>query len=196
MSVFLLHIETGKHIEGQMASFWWKSSSTSKKGIHWISWDRMCHHRIVGGMGFRNLRDFNPALLGKQGWCLISRPQSLVAKVYKARYFPNESFLMAQLGNNPNFVWRSIWEAQDIVHKGIQWQVGNGYSISVLGDPWLPNVDNPFVVSHHLGLVNAKVHSLMRLDDKSWDLEILQDMFEDLDISLITKIPFTSCPGD
>uniref|UniRef100_A0A803PEE1 Reverse transcriptase domain-containing protein n=1 Tax=Cannabis sativa TaxID=3483 RepID=A0A803PEE1_CANSA len=194
MSVFLLPVEIGKDIECQMANFWWKTSSRGNKGINWMSWDRMCKHKSVGGMGFRNLRDFNLALLGKQGWRLLSRPNSLVARVYKARYFPNESFLTAQLGNNPSFVWRSIWEAQDIVRKGTRWQVGDGGSISVLGDPWLPDADNPYVLSSHPGLEGVKVCSLMCPNDRCWNLEILQNMFGDRDISLITKIPLQVSP--
>ncbi|KAL6509415.1 hypothetical protein OROGR_022725 [Orobanche gracilis] len=39
----------------------------------------------MGGMGFRKLREMNLTLLGKQAWRLIMRPDSLVARVYKAR---------------------------------------------------------------------------------------------------------------
>lgn len=51
-------------MEKIMNQFWWKSSSKGK-GIHWLSWDRMCGKKSNGGLGFRKLRDFNIALLGK-----------------------------------------------------------------------------------------------------------------------------------
>lgn len=57
-----------------------------------------CQPKTEGGMGFRHLHDFNMSVLGKQGWRLLTKPENLVAKVYKARYYPNCSFLSATLG--------------------------------------------------------------------------------------------------
>lgn len=94
-----------------MNRFWWKGSKESK-GIHWFSWERMCKKKSAGGLGFRKLRDFNVALLGKQGWRILTNPCSLVTRIYKARYFPNDTILTATLGNNPSYIWRSIMETQ------------------------------------------------------------------------------------
>ena len=55
-------------------------------------------------MGFRDLHSFNLAMLSKQAWKLILDTNSLFYKVYKARYFPNSSFMMADVGSNPSFV--------------------------------------------------------------------------------------------
>lgn len=63
-------------------------------------------------------------MLGKQGWRLISNPESLVARVYKARYFADSDFLHSSLGNNPSFVWRSIFEAKKVVAEGCRWRLG------------------------------------------------------------------------
>lgn len=88
------------------------------KGIHWASWNALCKPKRMGGMGFRNLRDFNLALLGKQAWRLLNNEESLVTKIFKARYFPKCSFLDAELGSNPSFIWRSIWASQELIKKG------------------------------------------------------------------------------
>ncbi|KAE8781173.1 Alanyl-tRNA synthetase [Hordeum vulgare] len=40
---------------------------------------------IRGGMGFRNLHLFNLAMLGKHDWRLLTKPDSLCARVLKAR---------------------------------------------------------------------------------------------------------------
>ncbi|XP_021627043.1 uncharacterized protein LOC110625723 [Manihot esculenta] len=51
----------------------------------------MAKHRLDGGLGFKSIHEFNLAILGKQGWNIITRPHSLVACVLKARYFSTMS---------------------------------------------------------------------------------------------------------
>ena len=36
----------------------------------WISWDKLCAPKSCGGIGFKQLKQFNLALLPKQGWRL------------------------------------------------------------------------------------------------------------------------------
>jgi hypothetical protein len=51
-------------------------------------------------MGFRDLQLFNKALLAHQGWWLLHQPSSLLCRVLKAKYFPNQSFLEAVVPGN------------------------------------------------------------------------------------------------
>lgn len=66
MSVFLLLQHVCTEIESVCSNFWWKSGSQNR-GIHWKSWDKMCCHKNKGGLGFKSLKEFNLAMLGKQG---------------------------------------------------------------------------------------------------------------------------------
>lgn len=68
----------------------------------------MSSRKADGGMGFRSIRDFNIALLGKQAWRLMVHPEKLVSRIFKARYYPSDSFLTAKLGSNPSYIWRSV----------------------------------------------------------------------------------------
>ncbi|CAN1168391.1 hypothetical protein LINPERHAP2_LOCUS27794 [Linum perenne] len=47
-------------------------------------------------------------MLGKQGWKFQTKPNALVTKNFKARYFPNGDFLLADLGVGPSCIWHSI----------------------------------------------------------------------------------------
>ncbi|XP_030502309.1 uncharacterized protein LOC115717464 [Cannabis sativa] len=146
-------VDTCKELERLMAKFWWSTGSTQTKGTSWMSWNRMCRHKHAGGLGFRDLRDFNLALLGKQGWRLLTHDSSLVGRVFKAKYYSTTTILKAELGDNPSFVWRSKVEAKELLVSCVCRSVGSGESVSILNDPWLPD-ENPFVLSNHPALIN------------------------------------------
>nr|ABN05778.1 Polynucleotidyl transferase, Ribonuclease H fold [Medicago truncatula] len=88
-------------------------------------------------MGFKDLTAFNVAMLGKQGWQLQTNLESLVSKIFKARYYPNSSYLDARLGHNPSFVWRSILNAKVVVRQGARWKIGTGFNIPIISEPWI-----------------------------------------------------------
>ena len=89
-------------------------------------------------MGFKNLHLFNLALLAKQGWRLITRPDSLAARVFKARYHPNTSFMNAVEYPDMSYTWRSIMAGRKILSRGTRFQIGDGQQVSLWNDPWLP----------------------------------------------------------
>jgi hypothetical protein len=59
----------------------------------WISWDSMLRPKTHGGIGFRDMRLLNQALLARQAWHLINFPNTLCAQILKAKYYPNGSLL-------------------------------------------------------------------------------------------------------
>ncbi|KAM6591439.1 hypothetical protein CsatA_014044 [Cannabis sativa] len=187
MSVFLLPVETCNKLEGMMSKYWWSSGSNQKRGVSWSSWKHMCRHKHHGGLGFRHLRDFNLAMLGKQAWRLVSNEHSLVSRVYKARYYSHGSFLTASLGPNPSFIWKSIFETQELIKKGARRVVGPGTSISIQFDPWLEDTSHPWVTTIANGMEQWKVNNLMVPGERCWDLEVISDIFNDRDKELILK---------
>ena len=120
------------------ARFWWGQVGEERK-IHWKSWSFLTSPKKEGGMGFRDLRSFNLTMLAKQGWSLLQDTSSLLYGCFKAKYFPQCDFLKATNCQNSSYVWKSLLVAQPILKKGCFWRVGNGASIRVLKDCWLPN---------------------------------------------------------
>lgn len=192
MSNFLLPKGLCDQMESQICNFWW-GSNVDRKKIHWVNWKKTCKAKSKGGVGFKDMRAFNEALLAKQGWRLITNPESLVAKLLKAKYYPSNDFLNAKQIHNSSFSWQSIQKASWLLKKGCRWIIGDGKSISIWKDRWIhshfgcstwskqPN-DTPF----------HKVSDLIDRQNMGWNAQLIHQLFYTAKANLICAIPITN----
>ena len=117
MGVFLLPARLCNELNAKCARFWWGQTGNKRK-IHWKNWGVLAQPKKEGGMGFRDLKNFNLAMLAKQGWRLIQEKDSLLYKCFKARYFPRTNFVDALDAPNCSYVWKSLMSAQPILKQG------------------------------------------------------------------------------
>jgi hypothetical protein len=116
-------------------------------------------------LGFRDIELFNLALLAKQGWRLLEHLDSLVAKIFKEKYYPHGSFLESSLGRQPSYAWRSIYNAKSLLQAGLVWRVGDGKSINIWTNHWLPIPGSHKVQSPmNAQLADAKVSVLLDME--------------------------------
>ncbi|XP_043807328.1 uncharacterized protein LOC122721971 [Manihot esculenta] len=54
-------------------------------GVRWFQWKQLAVLKVAGGLGYRELRQFNFALVAKQGWRLLKYPNTLASKVLKVK---------------------------------------------------------------------------------------------------------------
>ena len=152
----------------------------------------MCEPKCDGGMGFKNLKLFNKALLAKQGWNLQMGSNSLVYRVFKAKYFPTCDFIHASIGNNPSYTWRSLISAQSLVNEGLRWRVGNGANIKVWQDKWLPWGLTYRVTSPRLFMsLDTRVVDLIDSHTAKWKNDVLDCLFLPFEANLIKSIPLS-----
>lgn len=125
MSCFKLSPVVCRKLKTAVSNYWWGSSLDNHK-IHWVRWEKLTRSKGQGGMGFRDFSLFNQAMLGKQGWRLLTRPNSLCAKVMKGKYFPTGDFLLTTKRRQSSATWRSILYGRDVLQKGLIKRVGPG----------------------------------------------------------------------
>ena len=149
----------------------------------------MCRAKREGGMGFRDLQAFNLAMLAKQGWRMLEEPSSLMAYLYKAKYFSNCDVLGASIGSNPSYAWRSINKSLEVLKQGTRWRVGNGKLIHIWDDKWLPIPTTYKVISSPKDFGDfPMVSSLIDEDIKMWRRDMLVEIFLLFEVNTILNI--------
>jgi hypothetical protein len=192
MSSFLLPKSFCDHMESQICKFWW-GNNVDKRKIHWVNWKKTCKAKSKGGMGFKNLRAFNEALLAKQGWRLITNPQSLVARMFKAKYYPQCDFLKAKRTQNWSFSWQSIQKSSWILKKGCVWQIGDGKSINIWEDRWINPKAGSFMWSKKPdNSPLQRVSDLIDEETKCWKEHVINQNFYPMEATQIFAIPLTN----
>jgi len=168
MQCFELPVTMCEEMEHMCKDFWWGQVG-EKRRMALISLESMRKPKKEGGLGFRNFRCFNRALLAKQGWHLIQHPESLAAQVLKAKYYPRGSFWDAKGGHQPSFSWTSLLKGRELLKEGCYWRVGKGNMIKIWTDKWLPKSHNHMVCNPPRDLpVEAHVSDLIDQVNRVW----------------------------
>ncbi|XP_024199980.1 uncharacterized protein LOC112203217 [Rosa chinensis] len=135
---------------------------------------------------------FNLALLAKQGWCLLTQPDSIIAKLLKAKYFPHCSFLEAKLKGGESYSWRSIISGRDVFKLGLRYQVGSGCNISVWNDPCVPTPHSFRPYSPIMeGMEDLVVSDLIDFDSKTWATDFMKELFIEGEVERMASIPLS-----
>ncbi|GAU17784.1 hypothetical protein TSUD_171730 [Trifolium subterraneum] len=147
-------LKVWKHIVKLQRGFLWGGATLGRK-IAWVRWDKVCRPKSDGGLGIRDLRVVNLALLGKWRWRLISREQGIWRDIISARYgllYPSPHF-----GGRPS--GSSVEVGSDWFSKGVLKRVGDEGSSSFWFDPWVGDIP-----------LKIQFQSLFQLSDQQLDL--------------------------
>lgn len=137
MSVFKLPLGICDELTRITREFWW-GGEKGKRKTAWIAWKHLTHKKCSGGLGFKYLRIFNQALLARQAWRLIQFPDSLCARLLKAKYFRRGCLVDTVFSSNASYTWQSITYGLELLKQGFIWRIGCGYQVRIWRDPWIP----------------------------------------------------------
>jgi len=113
----------------------------------------------------------------------------MVVNILQAKYFPNSTFLQANLGSKPSYVWRSLFNSRELLLQEMIWRVGDGKSIQVWGDRWLPHPTS-YAVQSILNTIspNATVVELIDGELKGWKTSLINEVFDEEEATIICQI--------
>lgn len=174
-------------IESMCAKFWWGATGKDKK-VHWKAWKSLKSPKMLGGLGFRDLTHFNKALLAKQIQRIVENPNSLVARVLKARYFKHTNIMEASLSSNPSYLWRSLLWSRDIIRARTLWKVGNCHTINARWDAWIPSLSVGRIRSNISYDCNVYIKDVIN-NSGDWDIQKAKSMFLPFEVNVIQKVP-------
>ncbi|MCH87828.1 ribonuclease H protein, partial [Trifolium medium] len=86
-----------------------------ERKIHWVSWANVCKPKADGGLGIRDHKVVNLALLGKWRWRLLCGGQGIWKDILLERY--GSLYPSLHLGGRPS--WGTSW-CKDVSLLGAQ----------------------------------------------------------------------------
>jgi hypothetical protein len=166
--------------------YWW-GAENGKRKTHWLGWDSMLRPKSQGGVGFRDMRLFNQALLARQAWRLIQFPHTLCAQILKTKYYPNGSLIDIVFTGNGSTMWHPIEYGLELLKQGVIWRVGNGAQIRAWRDTWIP-CDTTLLARPPQRRCRYRWVADFMLPDGTWNEERIRYFFAEEDVTDILKI--------
>ncbi|GER34282.1 RNA-directed DNA polymerase (reversetranscriptase)-related family protein [Striga asiatica] len=128
--------------------------------------------------------------LTRRLWRLLSFPDSLVARVIKGRYYPNSNLFEAKKRNSDSWMWRSWLNARDSLKRGVRFKIGDGKSIDIWKDPWVPNLSQ-FTPSCHSSRDREELKTVsdpFLTGKNKWDKKLVRQTFNPYEAEEILSI--------
>jgi hypothetical protein len=136
MSIFKLPVGFHEDYMKIIRNFWWGEDEKMIR-VHWAAWDILTSPKDLGGVGVRDTKLMNQALLARQCWRIVKNPNSLCARLLKSIYFPRGNFLDTVFRRDASPSWQGIEHGLELIKEGLVTRVGNGKTINIWRDNWL-----------------------------------------------------------
>ncbi|XP_042962496.1 uncharacterized protein LOC122296768 [Carya illinoinensis] len=191
MGIFQLPASITGRLNQLLRKHWWGYNEDTSK-IQWVSWNQLSNSKDHGGLGFRDFRSFNISLLSKQGWRIQQNPSSLVARIFKQKYFGQSDLLEAKLGSRPSLAWRGVYAGLEVLREGLIWRIGTGSGVNIWTDRWIPSLPNHKVSTPRepdcwCDLVSDLIDPTLRV----WKDSLLEELFSPQEREAIKAIPIS-----
>lgn len=110
-----------------------------------MSWDSLTQRKSDGGLGFREIQDFNTKMLAKNAWQILTSPDCLLARLLLRKYCYNSSFLTSSCPASASHGWRGVVEGLNLLKLQLGKAIGDGKTTKVWYDSWISRTSHIIV---------------------------------------------------
>jgi hypothetical protein len=137
LSLFPIPADVAKRIEKIQRDFLWGGLNEESK-LHLVDWDTVCSPISDGGLGIRNVRKFNQALLGKWLWRFAHEEGAWWRSILVAKYGSSWGGWHSRDITEAHGVglWKFICKGWRSLEGHVRYDLGAGSKISFWGDVW------------------------------------------------------------
>jgi hypothetical protein len=124
-------VGVANRLETFQRDFLWNGIGDEAK-FHLVNWKKICTPIKMGGLGVRNLLQFNRALFGKWLWRYALEREALWRLVIKAKYESMRGGWCSKevMGIFGVGVWKHIRKGWDNFSNFLRFEGGNGFKVS------------------------------------------------------------------
>ena len=117
-------------------------------------------------------------------------------RILRVKYKVKEDWLRTNASKHASPTWKAIEKARSVVKKGACFLIGDGKSIDMWLDPWVPWVQNfiPFPKVGSLVQSPMKVAHLIDHELHTWKTSLMLDIFNPNSAHAILSIPLPLRP--
>ncbi|GKB91388.1 RNA-directed DNA polymerase, eukaryota, reverse transcriptase zinc-binding domain protein [Tanacetum coccineum] len=133
--VILLPDGVIKNINRILKNFLWNQNE-GIKGRPKVAWKNVCKFKQKGGLGLKDLRVWNRAIIVKHLWHIVTDKESLWVKWVNTEKLKGRSIWEIKEDNNDSWGWRNLLKQRNDVRRFIISKLGNGGKTSLWFDNW------------------------------------------------------------
>lgn len=128
---------------------------------------------------------------------IAAKRDNLCMNILRAKYKISNNWLRSDPPTRASPTWRAIEQAKKVVVKGACYSTGDGTSINIWEDPWVPWIQGfcPTPKDESASQVPMFVNQLIDSDLHCWKPNLVRELFETTSVQAILSIPLPLRPA-
>ncbi|KAM6568819.1 hypothetical protein CsatB_016804 [Cannabis sativa] len=158
MSLFILPQKIVVAVDKKCRDFLWGVNGNRSK-LHMPSWEKVCLPKQFGGIGFREGKKWNMAMVAKHLWAISSKQDNLWVKLINSIYLKNQDVWSCPIKPDLSWYFKKLLKIRNVTNanmvnqavKGNKFKVNRFYNELIEADrtPYTATVWHKYIVPKH-----------------------------------------------